>query len=252
MWAQGQHVVGVWLSLPDSLTAEMVGQAGFDYACIDTQHGVVDYQVAVTMLQALDLGSSTPLVRVPWNEPGIIAKMLDAGAQGIIIPMVNSPQEAMAAVSACRYPPEGARSFGPLRVGLRNPGYGPPDANDAIAVIPMIETVAALDALDEILAVPGIDAVYVGPADLSISLGLSPKNNDGEKLFDDALERIVECCNNAGIIAGIHSAPDLVERRLEQGFSMVTATGDSNVLKTGLSDVAMRLVGGRDLSGEIY
>lgn len=243
MWGQGQSAVGVWLSLPSGITAEMVGQAGFDYACIDTQHGVVDYQVSVTMLQAIDLGPSTPLVRVPWNEPGVIAKMLDAGAQGVIVPMVNSPEEAEAAVSACRYPPRGARSYGPLRVSLRNPGYGPA-IDDEIAVIPMIETVAALSALDEILAIDGIDAIYVGPADLSISLGLAPKNNDGEAVFDDALARIVERCKEAGVVAGIHSVPELVERRLEQGFTMVTATGDSNVLRAGLSDVATRLMDG--------
>ena len=157
------------------------------------QHGVIDYQVAVTMLLALSTGDCTPIVRVPWNEPGIIGKMLDAGAMGIIIPMVNSVDEARAAVAACRYAPVGARSYGPTRAAIYAGADYFAHANEQVACIPMIETKRALDDLDAILAVPGIDAVYVGPADLSITLGLPPRMDNGGA-FEEARLTIAEAC----------------------------------------------------------
>ena len=116
--AAGRSAYGAWLSIPSSYTAEVIAHQGFDWVCIDMQHGAIDYQVAVTMLQAISTTRATPIVRVPWNEHGIIGKMLDAGAMGIIIPMVNSPEEAQQAVSACRYFPRGVRSYGPVRAHL--------------------------------------------------------------------------------------------------------------------------------------
>ncbi|MGI9658699.1 MAG: HpcH/HpaI aldolase family protein, partial [Gaiellaceae bacterium] len=155
-WAAGDSVVGAWSLIPDGLAAETVARAGFDFVCIDNQHGVNDYASTVHMLQVLALSSSVPLVRVPWNEPGVIGKMLDAGAHGIVVPMVNSAEEAEAAVRACRYPPDGARSYGPVAAGMRTVDYAT-SANEAITCIPMIETVAAVDALDAILALEGVD-----------------------------------------------------------------------------------------------
>jgi 4-hydroxy-2-oxoheptanedioate aldolase len=148
---------------------------GYDWICIDMQHGVVDYQVAVTMLQAIGATATIPFVRVPWNEQGIIGKVLDAGALGVIIPMVNSVEEAKAAVASCRYYPLGSRSYGPTRAAYyAGAGYYP-EANEQVACVPMIETKQAVERLDDILSVPGIDAVYVGPADLSITLGQQPR-----------------------------------------------------------------------------
>ena len=102
MWADGDNAIGGWLSIPATLSAEVMARAGFDYVCVDTQHGAVEYQIAVELIRAIEHGGSIPIVRVPWNEPGIIGKMLDAGAEGVIIPMVNTPEEAEAAVKACR------------------------------------------------------------------------------------------------------------------------------------------------------
>jgi 4-hydroxy-2-oxoheptanedioate aldolase len=157
------------------------------------------------MIQAILLGGGRPIVRVPWNEPGIVGKMLDAGAEGIIVPMVNSVAEAAAVVRAVRYPPVGARSFGPVFAGLRASNYAV-DANQSVAAIPMIETAEALAHLDEILSVEGVDAVYVGPADLSLSLGLPPGNNDESATFIGALQAIVTACGRHGIVPGIHSS----------------------------------------------
>lgn len=232
-WARGGSVLGGWAALGSPLAAEMLARSGFDYVCVDNQHGINDYLGTVGLLQAIDCGDTTPLVRVPWNEPGIIGKMLDAGADGVIIPMVNSVAEAEAAVAACRYAPAGARSYGPARAGLRDPDYFA-TADDRVACIPMIETVAAVAAVDDIVAVAGVDAVYVGPADLSVSLGLPPGNNDDAPVFVEALEAIVAACARHGVAAGIHATTALTERRLEMGFRMVTVTSDSVAMRDGL------------------
>jgi 4-hydroxy-2-oxoheptanedioate aldolase len=222
--------------------------------CIDNQHGVNDYQTTVAMAQAVVLGGGTPICRVPWNEPGIIGKMLDAGIEGIIVPMVNSVAEAQAVVRAGRYAPIGARSFGPVIAGMRRSNHFD-WAGDGIALIPMIETVEAISNLDDILAVPGIDAIYVGPADLSITLGLKPGNNDGEAKFDDALATIVKGCQNAGIVPGIHATAALVEKRLEQGFRMITVTSDALAMRGSLVadlETARGAKSGAAKSGAMY
>jgi 4-hydroxy-2-oxoheptanedioate aldolase len=233
-WAAGEPTFGGWLAIPSSMSAESAGRIGFEFVCVDMQHGVIDYQVAVTLLQAIALGNSAPVVRVPWNEPGIIGKMLDAGAEAIIVPMVNSPEEATAVVKACRYAPLGARSHGPIISSMRRPDYFTTDAT-TIATIPMIETVEAVSRIDEILSVPGVDAIYVGPADLSVTLGLKPGNNDGVASFDEALATIVAACKRHGVVPGIHSSGALAERRLEQGFQMITVASDGLSMRTHMT-----------------
>ena len=234
-WGIGGTTIGAWLSNPSAISAELAARIGFDYVCVDNQHGAVDYQASIGMIQSVLLGGSRPLARAPWNEPGSIAKLLDAGAEGVIVPMVNSASEAVAVVRACRYPPAGARSFGPTIVGMRHDDYLS-HAKENIAVIPMIETAEAISNLDAIVAVPGIDAVYVGPADLSVSLGLAPRNNDGEATFDDALVTIVAACRGAGVVPGIHTTAALVPRRLEQGFRMLTVSTDLVAMRSAMAD----------------
>jgi 4-hydroxy-2-oxoheptanedioate aldolase len=235
IWNQGRPTFGAWLSSPSSVNAEVAAQVGFDYVCCDNQHGALDYQVTVSMIQAIELGGGNPIVRVPWNEPGIIGKVLDAGAQGVIVPMVNTAEEAASVVRSACYPPIGARSFGPMMVGGRVRNYASM-ANDIVAVVPMVETVEALRNLDEILATPGISAVYVGPADLSFSLGLPPQNNDDRSEFTEALLRITSACRNAGVVPGIHASGALAERRLEQGFRMITVSADVLSMRRGMAE----------------
>tara|TARA_B100001123_G_scaffold422145_1_gene530673 strand:- start:17877 stop:18539 length:663 start_codon:yes stop_codon:yes gene_type:complete len=202
----------------------------FDYVCIDMQHGGIDYQTALTMLQAISTTETMPFVRVPWNEPGIIMKMLDAGAMGVIIPMVNSVEEATAAVAACRYHPLGNRSFGPLRATIYAGADYFEHANTEVACIPMIETEQALDNLDNILSVPGIDAVYVGPADLSITLGQQPAMaNEGR--FEKERLRIAKACKASGVVAGIHANADLAEKHAASGFQLVTISSDQGGMR---------------------
>ena len=234
-WSSGDSTIGAWLSIPSAVSAELAARTGFDYVCLDNQHGALDYQVSIAMIQAVLLGGSRPVVRTPWNEPGIIAKFLDAGAEGIIVPMVNTSDDAGAVVRSCRYPPHGTRSYGPTLVGMRHDDYFA-WSNHNVAVIPMIETAQAIANLDSILAVPGVNAIYVGPADLSVSLGLPPRNNDGESVFDEALLAIVKGCRDAGVVPGIHTTAALVARRLDQGFRMVTVSADVPALRNAFAD----------------
>lgn len=230
-WAAGEVTYGGWLSFANTFTAEVMANQGFDWLCIDMQHGVVDYPAAVAMLQVIGGTPTMPFVRVPWNEPGIIGKVLDAGAMGVIVPMVNSPEEARAAVGACRYSPAGFRSYGPTRAAYYAGADYFAGANHEIACIPMVETRQALERLDEILAVPGIDAVYVGPADLSITLGLPPRM-DNEGPFEEARLRIAGACRERGIVAGIHANAALAAKHAAAGYQMITVSGDVGALAT--------------------
>jgi len=249
-WRAGRVAYGAWLGIPSSFSAEVVAHQGFDYITVDMQHGLIDYQVAVTMLQAISTTNATPFVRVPWNEPGIIGKMLDAGAYGIIIPMVNSVAEAQAAVGACRYAPAGYRSFGPVRAAY----YGGADyatrANDEIACIPMIETTRAIAQLDDILAVPGIDAVYVGPADLSLTLGLPPRMDNTDASFEEARMTIVNACKKHNVIAGIHANAQIASRHSEAGYQMITISSDTGALAAGTAKDLRSVRGASDASGQ--
>lgn len=237
LWREGGTALGGWLSVPNPVSAEIVSRTGVDYVCIDAQHGAVEYSDAVAMIQAILLGGSRPIVRVPWNEQGIIGKMLDAGAQGVIVPMVNTVADAEAVVRSCRYAPHGgARSWGPGLASPRVDGHYLDWAADHVAVIPMIETTEALRNLEAILAVDGIDAVYVGPADLSLTLGLMPQNNDGEAPFDEALGRIVAACQAAGVVPGIHASGALTPARRGAGFRMITVSTDSLAMRAGFLD----------------
>ncbi len=239
LWEEGQSALGGWLAVPSSFSAEIFANGGFDWVCVDTQHGIIGYQTSVTMLQALSTTDVVPIVRVPWNEPGIIMKTLDAGAYGVIIPMVNSKAEAEAAVGACRYAPEGYRSQGPLRARL----YAGPDysarANDTVLCIPMIETREAIDNLDEILSVPGVDVAYVGPSDLGVSLGTAPGFDHDDQSFVDALQAVLDACDRHGVVPGIHGGNVATARkRLEQGFKFVEMCADAVALtQTAAADL---------------
>lgn len=225
-WKRGANTVGLWLSGTDPLLARKLSRSDADYVCIDMQHGTADYAQALAMLMAMEGGSAIPLVRVPWNEPGIIGRVLDAGAMGVIVPMVNTVEEARAAVAASNYPPLGARSNGPIvAADALGPDYAQ-GANDQIVCIPMIETVEAVANVDAIAEVEGIDAFYVGPSDLSRSIGIPPTLEQMDERFLSACRRIVDAAKANGIAPGVHSTPALSVDRLEFGFQMVTVTSD--------------------------
>ena len=235
-WAAGRPAIGGWLSIPNLITAEAVAFAGLDYVCIDMQHGLIDFSDVVHMLPAVNLGGVTPIVRIPESSTANISTALDAGALGVIIPLVNSAEEAAAAVASCRYPPLGDRSFGATRAAaVEGPDYYE-RANEEVACIPMIETLEAIDDLDRILAIPGIDVAYVGPSDLSISMGYRPGTR--AKPFLTMLDRIVEACRRHGVVPGIQAAPSTAADRLERGFRMVTVLSDIQTFRAAI-DLAL-------------
>ena len=175
IWKENKPVVNAWLSIPNSFTAEAFGKMGWDAITIDMQHGQSDYSSSIPMLQALSSSSSTPMVRVPWYEPGIIMRMLDLGVLGIIAPMINTKEDCEKFVSYCYYPPIGQRSFGPMRAQLIHGSSYFEKANENILSFAMIETQQAVDNLDDILSVPNLTGVYIGPADMSSSYGMKPQ-----------------------------------------------------------------------------
>ena len=192
IWKKGGAVINGWLGIPSSVAAENMAQAAWDCLTVDLQHGLVDYQTALTMLQAISTTPTVPFARVPWLEPGIIMKLLDAGAYGIVCPMINSRAECEALVGACRYAPKGYRSFGPVRATWYAGADYFKHANDTVVAMAMIETKQAVEKLDEILSVPGLDALYVGPNDLAITLGCGPSSVTTDRIVLDAIKTIEE------------------------------------------------------------
>jgi len=238
LWKKGEAVLNGWLAIPNIFSAETMAHAGWDSLTVDMQHGVVDYQAALAMLTAISSTSTIPLVRVPWLDPGIIMKSLDAGAYGVICPMVNTREEAQKLVSAMRYPPKGLRSFGPIR-GLL---YGGADyaehANDTMLAFAMIETRQALDNLDAIMSVEGLDAIYIGPNDLALALGRKPKLDHDDPIVVQAIDNILACAKKHGIAAGIHNlTADYALKMIAKGFNFVTVGSDSRLMAAGAQQV---------------
>jgi 4-hydroxy-2-oxoheptanedioate aldolase len=246
LWEEGQPALGGWLTVPSSFSAELFGHAGFDWVCVDMQHGLIDYQVGVTMLQALSTTDVVPIVRVPWNEPGIIMKALDAGAYGVIVPMVNSRAEAEAAVGACRYAPDGYRSHGPVRAAVYSGRDYSSKANEEMLCIVMIETREGVENVEEIVSVPGVDVAYIGPADLSVSMGYPPAPYHEEAEYAGAVQKVVDACRKHRVIAGFHGGnPANARARIEQGFRFVEVCADAEALmRTAIGDLKVVRDGG--------
>ena len=230
--AAGGCVLNGWLSVPSGYSAEVVGHGGFDSVTVDMQHGMIGFDAALPMLQALSSTPATPLVRVPALDGPAIMLALDAGAYGVICPMISTAAEARALVSACRYPPSGTRSFGPTR-GLL---YGGADytahADDEMLVLAMIETREGLDNVDAILAVEGLDGVFVGPNDLCLAFGCAPASEPSESKAHDAILSVRDRAAAAGKVSGIFcSGPGAAARRRDEGFGLVTPGNDAGWLK---------------------
>ena len=231
LWQQDKCVINSWLAVPSSFSAEVMAHQGWDSLTIDMQHGLIDYAQMVQMLQAISTTDTVPVVRVPWLEPGIVMKALDAGAYGVIAPMINTREDAQRLVSYTRYAPKGARSFGPVRATLYAGADYATEADKTIVAFAMIETTQALDNLDAILSVEGLQAIYVGPSDLSLSLGCRPQMDEPEPKAAQAIEHIVARAKAHGVTAGIHnfgSASAL--RRSAMGYRFVTVSSDTRML----------------------
>ena len=238
LWQANRPAVNGWLAVGNSFSAEVMAHQGWDTLTIDMQHGVIDYAAMVTMLQAISTTATVPVVRVPWLEPGIIMKSLDAGAYAIICPMVNTREDAQKLVAYSHYAPRGSRSFGPVRANLYGGADYPVHANDTVVAFAMIETAQALDNLDDILSVDGVDAVYIGPSELSLALGCTPQFDDVDPPVAQAIAHILARAKAHGVRAGVHNGrTDVARARIAKGFDFVTVSSDARILMAGSQQI---------------
>jgi 4-hydroxy-2-oxoheptanedioate aldolase len=250
-WAAGKPVINGWLSIACPFTAEIMAAQGYDAVTIDLQHGLVGYEMATAMLQAMRASGVTPMVRAPWLDPAAIMKALDAGAYGVICPMINTREEAERLVSYVRYPPHGVRSFGPTRANFSaGADYGE-HADQEVLCFAMIETAEAFANVDAIASTPGLDGLYIGPADLT--LGLTgrkyPTGFDREEPeVVEAIRRILDSAHKAGIRACLHNGtPGYAAKAIGWGFDLVTISNDVRLL-AGAAQASVAAV--RKLIGE--
>ena len=237
-WASGRAALNGWIAVPSVLSTEAMAAAGWDALTVDMQHGTADYSDLLTILPVIEKSGAAPIVRVPWLDEAAIMRALDAGALGIIAPMINTRADAERLVSACRYPPTGSRSFGPIRARLAHPGYGVESANEEIVPFAMIETREAVDNLDQILSVPELGGVYVGPADLSLSFGHPPGFDWDEQEMVDRILGILDRCRLAQVPCALHCGRvDYASKMAAEGFSMVTVGSDARFIETLASSI---------------
>lgn len=242
MWDRNQVALNAWLNIGHTFSAEIMAAQDFDALTVDCQHGPIDYSGLLPMFQAMRGSGKTLMARVPWRDPTWVMKFLDAGAMGIICPMVNTQEEAEEFVSYLRYPPHGQRSWGPTRAMFANPGYNKDGANDAVLAFAMIETGKALENLEAIAKTPHLDALYVGPSDLSVGMSngaLQPGMDREEPEVVEAIKRIVDVAHDNGIKAALHcGTPEYAARGVEWGYDMVTISADSVILAQGAAALA--------------
>jgi len=238
IWKNNNAVINGWLAIPNSFSAELMANQNWDSITIDLQHGINDYSTAISMLQAISTTNTVPLARVPWNEPGIIMKMLDAGVYGIICPMINSKKECENFVKSCRYPPKGNRSFGPTRAIIYAGSDYSKYANEEIITMAMIETKEAVENLDEILAVKELDAIYVGPADLSLSYGKNPGFDVEDSPVYEVIEKIVKKAKENNIHAGIHvGSTSYASKMIKLGYTFVSILSDGRIMTQATENI---------------
>lgn len=234
MWRRKDVAYGVWCYLNNDLAMEMTAAQGCDYVLVDLQHGVADIAQAIAMVRAAQFHGTHPLVRVPHCDIEMIGKVLDGGAAGAVVPMVEDAETAAQLVRACRYPPQGGvRSYGPVRASILRGTMDPAVLGD-VAAVAMIETVKGVEAVDAIASTPGLSAIYIGSVDLSISLGIGPKMPSDDKRFVDAVATIKAACDRAGIAVGLHCPDGAVAGAYAgAGYRMVTVATDIELLKAG-------------------
>ena len=223
-----EPLVGYWVATDNPVATERIASLGYDYVCLDMQHGLIGYAGMVTNVMATDAGGSSSVVRVGANDAGLIGRALDAGARAVIVPLVNTAEEAATAVAACRYQPDGIRSYGPSRAPLRVGAGDVASVNAAVACIVMIETAAGLSNVEDICSTPGLDGVYIGPSDLSIALG-APRAGAVDDLpaFDEGLAAVRVAAERAGIACGMHCpSGEVAATRLAEGFTYVSISSD--------------------------
>jgi 4-hydroxy-2-oxoheptanedioate aldolase len=236
----GQPAIGICNGAGSVLLAEAYSNFGFDFVLLDNQHGLWDDHSCWLAFQAISRGPAIPVARVNWNDFAAIGRLLDRGALGVVVPMVESAEEARAAAKAVRYPPRGSRSFGPMLARYHGADYDK-WIDDEVLLMVQIESALAVERAEEILAVEGVDGCWVGPADLARTMGVDLTTPEGLQAHERALGRVLEACRKTGKIPGIFGgALDITRRRVEQGFRFVTVD-DSSVIAAGVQE-ALRQV----------
>jgi 4-hydroxy-2-oxoheptanedioate aldolase len=228
-WKEDRPAFGLWGSIPSTLTAEIAAAVGCDYVCVDLQHGGADEERMVAMFTAIEARGAVPLARVLYNEPWMVNRVLDLGAAGVIVPLVGSAADAERAVSGCRYPPHGVRSYGPLRAALTVGSADPQRLAAGALCFVMVETREGLENVEAIAATPGLDGIYIGPSDLSLGLGHEPGH--GGDVLEQAISRVREACTASGIVAGMHcnGGGEEARARAAAGFRLVTVGVDASL-----------------------
>jgi 2-dehydro-3-deoxyglucarate aldolase len=227
---KGKRTVGAWITIPHTDISESLSTLDFDWFVFDQEHSVLDEDISQKLMQAMK-GEVTPLIRVAWNDPVIIKKALDTGTYGIIIPWVNSKNDAESAVRACKYPPEGIRGVCPRRTLILDSEYLK-TVNDEILIIVQIETEEAVNNAEEILSVNGVDGFFIGPFDLSASMGIMGQID--HKRVKNAIDNVFEVGKKLGVISGIWQGAGMkVSERLNEGWQMVALGMDINFLMDG-------------------
>ncbi len=243
LWREGKAAVGVWMVLGSPITAEIIANLGYDWVVVDTEHGAIDIGTMQSIIQAISYTSTVPMVRVAWNDPALIKRALDAGAYGLVIPMVNSPEDAVQAVQAARYPPLGIRSYGGPRARL----YGGVDyfehANEEIALVVQIEHIDAVNRADKILSVAGVDAFFIGPSDLAISMGIKPGLDQTDPRHVAAVSKVLAAGKKHGVPGGIHvGSAEAANERIAQGFQFIGLSSDEGFVRSAASSALSKVV----------
>ncbi len=244
VWESQRAAFGGWATVGNPYVAELLGRADPDWVGIDTQHGLISADDVPGMLQALAVTRTPALVRVQWNSPNLIMQVLDAGANGVIVPMIDSPDDARAAVAACRYPPDGNRSWGTSRAALGSAGYTPEIGNRSVICVVMIETAGACERLDELLSVPGVDAVFIGPNDLALAHGFEPSLDAEDPRLARKILEIRDACRRAGVVGGIYAgSAETAARWAGEGFRLIALLSDAALVSRGAREMLEQLSG---------
>jgi len=223
----GEVALGVTVSIGHPYITDVLGGVGYDFINFDAQHTPMSMETIQTMLQAMSYSQTTPIIRVQWNDFGIINRALDIGAQGIVIPFVNTKEDVLKAIENARYAPIGMRSYGPVRAALRDPEYVH-TSDEEVLILPQIETKESLDNIEEILSVDGVEAFFVGPYDLSRSLGVFTQWH--HPTFDKAIEKVLETAENTGTVPGMLALTEEAQKTIERGFRLVNLGRDTSML----------------------
>lgn len=242
---RGEPSVGTWLTLPDPMAARLMARVGFDWLTVELEHSPTSFETAANMFAITAASGPVPLARVPWNTGENIKRVLDTGAYGIVVPMVNSRAEAESAVAAARYAPLGTRSIGGQLHAANfdtDPATYYARANEEILVVLMAEHVQAIERADDIFSVPGIDVVFIGPNDLHNSMGKPPAFESDDRQFVDAVQHVLKTARRHGLAAGIHVADAAAaQRRIDEGFQFIAVASEAGFMLSKAQEVARTL-----------